>query len=443
MSLKENSKRNLKIYIAIAVIVALVIGFLHRGYFRLKLLEFLHSFDDDQEMLEEDFSDSSREDIHSDAEYERERIELLRSLGYVSMCDENTDQEGVTVFDSSSTYSGYNLILERSASDAQLLDMNGEVIYSWKNDEITREDLWPESISFQAEENLWRRCHLSENGDLTVLMQHGGIFKLDKASNIVWISEFINAHHDMDFDEEGNIYALGRELHVNDRYFPDNLIVEDFLVILDSLGYETGRISILDALENSFYCPIINQMSDSGDVLHCNTVFYIRDGVLPDGYTGPLRPGSVILASRATHYVFALDLEEESIYWAESSFWCGPHDPTVLPDGSLLVFDNRGRDDASSIIRLDPATREVIWIYTGNDSHPFYSKVLGTIQYLPNGNILVVESTKGRAFEVNKDGDIVWEYHNPYRSPEDFELTAIVIDVTRIPYDYTSSWLHI
>jgi hypothetical protein len=35
-------------------------------------------------------------------------------------------------------------------------------------------------------------------------------------------------------------------------------------------------------------------------------------------------------------------------------------------------------------------------------------------QRLPNGNTLLCESSFGRFFEVTKDGEIVWEYVNPF-----------------------------
>ena len=46
----------------------------------------------------------------------------------------------------------------------------------------------------------------------------------------------------------------------------------------------------------------------------------------------------------------------------------------------------------------------------------FFSAVQGAAQALPNGNVLVTESTKGRVFEVTRDGEIVWEFWNPDRT---------------------------
>jgi hypothetical protein len=39
---------------------------------------------------------------------------------------------------------------------------------------------------------------------------------------------------------------------------------------------------------------------------------------------------------------------------------------------------------------------------------------MGSAQRLPNGNTLITESAFGRVFEVTKEGEIVWDYVNPY-----------------------------
>ena len=54
------------------------------------------------------------------------------------------------------------------------------------------------------------------------------------------------------------------------------------------------------------------------------------------------------------------------------------------------------------------------WKYTAPDKYSFYSPFVSAAQRLKNGNTLVTEGGRGRSFEVNQDGDIVWDYWNPY-----------------------------
>jgi hypothetical protein len=44
---------------------------------------------------------------------------------------------------------------------------------------------------------------------------------------------------------------------------------------------------------------------------------------------------------------------------------------------------------------------------------PVYSHIGGFAERLPNWNTLITETTTGRIFEVNREGQIVWEYVNP------------------------------
>jgi hypothetical protein len=54
------------------------------------------------------------------------------------------------------------------------------------------------------------------------------------------------------------------------------------------------------------------------------------------------------------------------------------------------------------------------WSYTAPDKYSFYSAFVSGAQRLKNGNTLITSGAKGRFFEVNPKGDILWEYWNPY-----------------------------
>src|SRR5689334_13365481 len=97
----------------------------------------------------------------------------------------------------------------------------------------------------------------------------------------------------------------------------------------------------------------------------------------------------------------------------------GQHDPDFLPNGHILVYDNRrgGADQAlgpSRLLEIDPATRGIVWSYQGSDRERFYSEGRGKVQLLPNGDLLAIEPDGGRAFEVARGSPdrIVWEYVN-------------------------------
>lgn len=59
---------------------------------------------------------------------------------------------------------------------------------------------------------------------------------------------------------------------------------------------------------------------------------------------------------------------------------------------------------------------------------------MGKHQWLPNGNLLITESRWGRTFELNRKGEIVWEYNN-YVEPQ---IVGLVEEVQRLPFAHAS-----
>ncbi len=452
MGFDRSKFKKLLVPVLVLFVLFSIVGYKYRGLIRLKMLAVLHSFDDaplvtddntmppgawwparQSSLVESDLSDLS--------DTEREQIELLRSLGYLSGYEEAPVEMSVTVYDTLKANPGYNIIISGHGPGVDLIDMEGNVVHNWFNSEVSLYGIWPDAQDQELPIDFWRRTYLSDNGDLTVMIEAGGVVKVDKDSQLLWASEFLGAHHDIDVDENGNVYTIGRDIHINEEYFPDKYISEDYICILDSLGNRTHWISTLDVIRNSKYAPTLRRMPDGGDVLHCNTIEYIRPDMLPEGYSGPLRPGSVLLSFRATDFVCAVDLDEETAYWAESDLWRMQHQPTVMPDGTMLIFDNQGLGEISTILQFDPSTSEVLWLYRGDEENPFYSVGSGSCQRLRNGNTLITESMMGRAFEVTPEGEIVWEFYNPHRAGENLELIATLFETVRVEPEMVEGWL--
>src|SRR5207237_10285239 len=88
-------------------------------------------------------------------------------------------------------------------------------------------------------------------------------------------------------------------------------------------------------------------------------------------------------------------------------------------DGSVVLFDNLGnlRDAGglSRVLNVDPPTGEILWEYDGTETNPVYSSFNSGVDPLPNGNVLVTETSAGRIFEVTRDHEVVWDYRAPER----------------------------
>ena len=56
-----------------------------------------------------------------------------------------------------------------------------------------------------------------------------------------------------------------------------------------------------------------------------------------------------------------------------------------------------------------------VWTYMAEDTLSFHSGYISGAIRLSNGNTFITEGAEGRFFEVTPEGDIIWEYRNPYR----------------------------
>lgn len=162
------------------------------------------------------------------------------------------------------------------------------------------------------------------------------------------------------------------------------------------------------------------------------------------------REGNWLISFRHGSMMFILDRDTREIVWK-----CiagdvrdnleGQHAPTQLLSGRLLIFDNGRYRGWSRVIEIDPVSHEILWEYRAEG---FYSLSQGYVQRLPNGNTLVTESERGRAFEVTPGKEVVWEYFHPDKQdasnslhPESYGRRQWIYRMTRYPKDLIERFL--
>jgi hypothetical protein len=85
---------------------------------------------------------------------------------------------------------------------------------------------------------------------------------------------------------------------------------------------------------------------------------------------------------------------------------------------SAVIEIDPPMDDSGNYTRLENGRfgpEEPLWQYLAKDTISFYGSFVSGAERLENGNTIINEGPKGRFFEVTPDGEIVWEYLNPYR----------------------------
>jgi hypothetical protein len=361
-------------------------------------------------------------------ESQQEAIDKLTSIGYLAGTRKGLALGGVSQYDTELAFDGLNLYCSGHGPEAILMDMEGRVLHTWTKafDEAFPDSPPPNEDSLSTS-HWWRRVHLYPNGDLLAIFDGLGLIKIDKNSELIWAVRN-GSHHDIDVRENGEIYVLTRTAHMIPDIDERRPILEDFVTVLGPDGVEIRRYSVLDALRHSDFSTLLEHSPGYGDILHTNTL-EILDGRHRD--RSPLfKKGNVLISMPKVDAVAILDLEAKRVVWALTGLFHFQHDPKFLDNGNLLVFDNGY--ERSRVLEVDPLTQEVVWAYTGEPEESFYSEFCGASSRLPNGNTLITESEGGRAFEVTRDGRIVWEFRTPHQAGDNGEYIASLMELSRL-----------
>ncbi len=366
----------------------------------------------------------------------------LRTLPYLQGYKAASGRAGVTRHDPARAQDGVNLYTSGHAPAAMLVDMGGRLLHRWQ---VRLQEVWPAAPRTVHAEFLRRVVPLAD-GDLLVLFEGYGLVMLDRASRVRWANRD-GHHHQAVVGADGRIYALQRRAQVLRRVHPTALSLADQIAILGRDGEPLGELSILEGLENSRYSDLLQSLPEGGDLMHANAI-QVLDGSQAALFP-PFARGNILFSLMGLDTLAVLDPGLREVVWAATPrklegageppgarTWQSQHDPTVLANGNLLIFDNAGQAGRSKVLEYDPRSGAVVWRYAGTADDPLDSATCGTAQRLDNGNTLITESDNGRALEVTPGGEVVWEFYNPARAGAQKELIATLFAVQRLPRSF-------
>jgi len=371
------------------------------------------------------------EETPSEDSSAEERARLV-SLPYLSgrVAASDAGPYGVVIHDPERSQEGLNLYTSGHGPEAVLMDMDGHVVHRWR---YPFRRAFPEETP-TVDTEFFRRARLLSGGRLLVLYQTGGLAFLDRESHLLGRCPG-NFYNDFDASHEGRIWTLAKEVSSGTG---EPARLDDFLVLLEHGAngagcHEARRLSLTGLFRASPFAELLEPMAPAGDVLHSNAVEEL-DGRYSD--RSPLfAAGNLLVSIREIDLVAIVDPIAERVLWAQRGPWRGQHDPSLVDDGRILLFDNRGGDGASRLLELDPVSGEIPWTWSGQPPSSFDSPIGGTCARLANGDTLVTESVPGRAFEITPDGRVVWEFRTPHRAGPKNLLVAMLFEVQRIATD--------
>jgi len=343
---------------------------------------------------------------------------------------ERQGQKGVTRIDRIRMQPGVTLYTSGSAPAAYLIDADGTLLHEWRLPYSKFHEVGDGGPEYPQPDEFvhFRNARAMPNGDLLALYEgtgdtpYGyGLVKIDQASNIIW-KYTGRAHHQFDIAPDGRIFVLTHS--IADEIMPvyanlETPRIDDYLVTLSPDGKVLHEVNLLQSFADSYFRQLVYTVSafSRADPLHTNTVEYI-DAVKAKNFPFG-EEGQVVLSFRETHAIGVVDPVSGDLPWVARGPWIGQHDPDVLPNGNILMFDNFGNfgrpEGRSRVIEFNPATTEIVWQYAGTAEDPLLSAIRSDQQRLANGNTLITESSGGRIIEVTPDGAVVWEFVNPER----------------------------
>lgn len=360
-----------------------------------------------------------------------EQARELMALGYLAGYEPADTTDNVTIHDPALAFDGLNLVVAANEPAASLVTMEGATVHVWQHE---FRSIWPDyepppNQPAATGQDFWRRVFLYPNGDLLAIHSGIGLIKLDRDSNLLW-SYSAACHHEVTVGPDDNIHVLIREAKRIPAINKSEPVLEDFVAVLSPEGKELRRVSLLACFQNSRYASYLDKMPYRGDLFHTNSI-EILDETMAQG-SDLFKRGYALISVYSLNTIAIVDLERAEVVWALSGMWVRQHHARLLPEGTILLFDNQGNKGQSKVVEIEPFTQEFAWEYKGTEEMPFHSNNCGACYRLPNQNTLIVESNNGRAFEVTREGRIVWEYYTPHRTGENRELVANLLDVERL-----------
>ncbi|GAB1643556.1 arylsulfotransferase family protein [Krasilnikovia sp. MM14-A1259] len=340
---------------------------------------------------------------------------------------------------------------------AFLVDGDGGIIHSWTHaaGQPAPEDNPPSYLRG------WNHVEADADGNLYAIVPLKALLKLAPDSSLEWSCD-VAAHHDVALGPTGDVLVLAEEPRRVTAGGRDHVILDNLITTVRADGTIGSQLSIYEILltdaelcrvvvaeilrraaafrasgwpsDEPGTCPedvretaaILATGEHSGetrqalrrlrglpgspcDVLHTNTL-----EILDAHPTGRWHRGDVMVCMRELNIVAVIDPVGRRVRW----WWgrdelSGPHQPSVLSDGRVLVFDNGVSRGSTRLLIIDPVTREVTWTWAATPPESFFCPLAGGCEELPNGNLLVTDSTAGRAFEVTMAGAIVWRLALP------------------------------
>jgi hypothetical protein len=322
---------------------------------------------------------------------------------------------GLRALDSERAWPGFTLfaLYHTAGSTVYLIDLEGKVVHTW-------EMPYPAQYGRLTERGtLFYNGKTPESSDRFISgkpYKIGAVMEVDWRGRVLWEVQHPDHHHDGILLRNGNVLLLCLV------QLPRELVskIKGGMLWTEHHGAMYGDYLVEMTTEGCIVWEYRTWEHLDPETDRITAIQEPRDAWTNGNGLAELPNGDIVVSFRTISTVIIIDRKTGNIIWKLGAPpLCGQHAPTPLPNGNLLIFDNGPHRldhpmPFSRIIEVDLATKQIVWKYQEKREYEFFSPRISNAQRLPNGNTLICEGDFGRLFEVTREGELVWEYVNPY-----------------------------
>lgn len=322
---------------------------------------------------------------------------------------------GLTACDPNLAWSGYTLFSPKFGSTVHIIDKQGIELHRWETGLVGGEYgyLQPNGNLFYMGKD--PKDHLGRIFPPWAIVRGGIMQELEPDGKIVWEYRDPAQHHDARRTSNGGVVYLAIERVPKDlaqrvkggvgTQAGDPEMWSDAIIEVDSSGNRIWEWHTHQHLDPDV--DVLPSNQGRFEWTHSNTLVILDDDHL-------------MISCRAISQVLIIQKSTGDIVWRVGApTVLQQHDPTELPNGNILVFNNgifkpQGGLPGSSVAEIERQTKEIVWEYSDRPAYNFFSPIISGARRLPNGNTLITEGVFGRLFQVTPEKEVVWEYVSPH-----------------------------
>ncbi len=400
-------------------------------------------------------------------------------ISWVFAFSQEDNTVGTIAFNPEIAQSGFTLIYPHNQPNAMLINLCGDVVHQWSNDDSRR----PGNVAhlLPNRDLLW--AHRNANTSSDAIWAGGGGATIERRT---WDNEFIwsytlndstgRLHHDFVALNNGNVIAIAWEKIdsldcIAAGRLPENIpqsglwservielepnslggadIVWEWRVwdhLIQDVDSTFNNFGVISEHPNRIDINFGNPGSVDADWLHINSIDF-----------QPER-GHVLLSVPTFDELWIIDRndqaaglkwrwgnpeahgagdsESQQLHYQHSAHWIDSPSLQNSPDfGKIALFNNRNPGATgpySSAHIVSPQWNEqngsfayseglyapvtFDWSWTAPTPTDFFSSGLSNFERLPNGNNLILSGRTGEIFEFTAFGDTAWRYRLPLQA---------------------------